>query len=422
MEEKKPYKIRAVFADKHMGEGEEKNGEKNPLEYFIADKEHAKAIELILEKYTDPEVQLEIDELGDTFDFLSVEYKGRVQAEPTEEAAIAKIQKICKAHPIMIEAWRNVLSTGGIMKFYIGNHDLSLSWDSVKEYIQEMLTTGMQNQNKVKSRISFPSDEIESRVSFEHGHHAEYIHTPPKKPFLTSHMGKKLPAKLLNHPYGSHITADLAFVLAGGTRICKPNDLIGRMEPHAYAYLESLWRNKWFGVNAIAWWTMMPFLHRFSSRWWVRKSSNIFTLGRHNFDAMVSTILNKLRGRDFTHHAIKILKQNNDIDIVCMAHFHHAHQETLSYGSIIFPGPGCTIYKADFPEIDLTWKNFKDVEYYFKALLAAAKMFDKEYQDIHTPRKRENVTLAIFKFYKGGDKYVNLIEYDKDADCLKDLN
>lgn len=418
-----------VFADMHLGEGKDNN-----LEYFEEDEKYCATIRLILEQYRGEPITL--CQLGDTFDFLAVEYNGKTRAEPTEDAAIEQIKKIFAAHPKVIDVWRLWLKSGGKIKFFIGNHDLALVWPNVRNFIRRELLFGVSwwwspeiNQFVWSAsivgwkKIDFAMEENKSGVYFTHGNNAESLHAMPKNVFLTKRMGKPLLLPLLRHPYGSHSRTDLANALARGSRFRKGNYWVGRLEPHWYIYPESIWKNQWFGLCTFFLWLAMPIRHRFSRRWWVRKSAGLFTLFWYNAQLLVWTIFNTLRGIDYTEYPKNILKDNDNIDIVILAHIHICRRETHGkYGTYIYPGNWSTIYDVQFPKPDIKWKRFRRLERFIKTIWVTRKMFHKKTRHLYAPKKRELYSFAVCRFYEDGYKEVDLLQYNPQRNCLEELN
>lgn len=416
--QKEPQEIRFIFADFHMGEGPFKNGKPNPLELFNADLDFCYAINKLLELYGGGSAKLELDLNGDTFDFLRAEYRGRTQAEPTEEASVEKIQKIFAAHPLVIETFRKFLSHNGKIKFFVGNHDLALVWPNVQNFIRQELAKG-QNQN-IDCQIEFVFEEIKDGAFISHGNNAEFINAVrPEKVFLTKRLGQPLASPLLRHPYGNHLTTDQANVLSRGTKLFRGNQWVGRLEPHGFIFLEALAKNKWFALWAFIIWLITPFRHRFSRRWWVRKSASLRTLFRYNWYSLVATAYNKVRGKDYTAYARKILAENKNIDVVISSHFHTFALHTTKDGTIAFPGNGSTTYDGEIPKPDLKWKRFRWLEKTIKYLAIMRKMFSPKTSHLFAPQKREFLRFGILKFFGGGYKEVHLMRYNMKNDCLE---
>ncbi|PIR66517.1 MAG: hypothetical protein COU51_03175 [Parcubacteria group bacterium CG10_big_fil_rev_8_21_14_0_10_36_14] len=420
---------RFVFTDLHLGERKNNN-----LDYFSADEEFFNCIMLIIKEYVLSETPMELILLGDTFDFLTVSYdwtetnkkgqkikKSRILAEPTEEASMQKIKKIFNAHPKVIDALKLFLNYGKI-KFFIGNHDVSLAWGRVQLLIKEMLTEKLTQAGKqdASNRISFSFEEKKSKVLFEHGNNCEPHCAMPKKIFLTRRLGQPLQKPILNHPYGNHLL-ELANRLASDTFWCKGNYWIGRLEPHWYIYL-SFYKNWWFTIYATITWLFFPFRHRFSKRWWVRKEHSLFKLFSFSLQAMLTTVLNKIRGQDSTDYFRELLKHNRDIDIVVSGHLHEHHQETTRYGTYINPGGWCEINRASFPRPKLTWRRFRFIEKISKYIWTVRKVFHKKTSNQFLPKKSEIYGFVICKFYKDGHKEVGLMRYNNQKKCLEILN
>lgn len=397
--------IYSVFQDFHLAEG------KPPLEFFERDEEFEKLTDKILGQYAGN--QLVMCQLGDTFDFLSVaNEKGKILAEPTKGAAIQKIKKIFAAHPKVIAAWKKFLSSGGVIKFFIGNHDLELFFPDVQAYIRYAL--GVAGWSEAANCVQFLEEEKKNGAYFIHGNNAEPVHSTPKKKFITSRLGRRLPEPILNRPYGNYSVTDLANKLLLGTRIFKGNSYswVRKLEPHWYIFLLTICkcRNWWFGLCAFLMWFTLPFRHRFSRRWWVRENSGFIKLFLHNLEAMITVIFNRFSGRDFTYYARKILKENDDIDVIFIGHIHTFGRITDKNGTIIFSGNGSIIYIVDFPNPNLRWKYFRWLEKTVKILLAVKKI---------QPKEQELFTFGICKFLEGGAKEVDLLAYNYHEDRIE---
>lgn len=419
MAHKEPREIRFIFADFHMGEGE-KDGKINPLELFNADSEFCHTVDNIMETHGSCGAQLELNLNGDTFDFLRVPFHGRIKAEPTEEAAIEKIKIIFSAHPLVVETWRKFLSRGGKIKFFIGNHDLELVWPNVQNFIRQELSKNQ--SHNIDSRIEFLFEEIKNGVHISHGNNAEWNSTVrPEKVFLTKRLGQPLNPPLLRHPYGNHLVTDQANVLSRGTKLFKGNWWVGRVEPHRFVILEALAKNKWFALWAIIIWFITPFCHRFSRRWWVRKSASLWTLFRLNWNSLVVAAYNKLRGKDFTDYAKKILAENKNIDVVISAHIHTCILIKTKDNTIMFTGNGSTAYDWEMPKLDLKWKRFRRLEKALRYLAIIRRMFNPKTRHLYAPQKREFISFGICKFFGDGRKEVALMRYDPKEDCLKNI-
>lgn len=426
--DRKIQDIYFIFADMHLGEGKNNN-----LEYFEEDEKYCAAIRLIMEQHRGEPITL--CQLGDTFDFLAVEYNGKTRAEPTEEAAVEQIEKIFAAHPKVIDVWRLWLANGGKIKFFIGNHDLALSWVNVKNFICRELTkdwawhydpdpTKCVFFNSINSwnQIEFLLEEKKNGAYFTHGNNAESLHATPKNVFLTKRMGKPLLLPLLRHPYGNHSRTDLANPMARGSRICKGNYWIGRLEPHWYVYLEAIWKNRWFAINALILWLIMPIRHRLSRRWWVRKSAGLVKLFLLNLEALLLTLWDTFRGRGYTYYPKNILKDNDDIDAVFLGHIHTCRREMHEkYGTFIYPGNWSVTYDVQFPKPEIKWKRFRRLERVIKTIWATRKMFRKK-DGLYEPKRRKIYSFGVCRFYGDGYKEVNLMRLNPEKNCLEELN
>ncbi len=419
--QKEPRETYFIFADFHMGEGPFKNGKLNPLELFNADLDFCYAINKILELYRNMAAKLTLVLNGDTFDFLHVEYLGGTKAEPTMKAALEQIKIIFEAHPLVIETFRKFLSRGGRIKFFIGNHDLALVWPNVQNFIRQEL--GKYLAQNIDRQIKFVFEEIKGGVFISHGNNAEFINAVrPEKAFLTKRLGKPLAAPLLRHPYGNHLTTDQANVLSRGTRLFRGNWWVGRLEPHKFIFFEASIKNKWFALWATILWFITPFRHRFSRRWWVRKSASLWTLFRYNWYSLATTAYNKLRGKNYTEYAKKILAENENINAVISAHIHTFALHVTKDGTIAFPGNGSTTYDGEIPKPILKWKRFRWLEKIIKYLLITREMLNPKTQHLHAPKKREFLSFGICNFFGNGRKKIKLMRYSMENDCLEEIN
>jgi UDP-2,3-diacylglucosamine pyrophosphatase LpxH len=404
---------RFIFADLHLGEGKDNN-----LEYFESYSEFERTIHLIIEHCgAEP---ITICFLGDTFDFLSVEYRGKTLAEATEVAALYQIDQIFKAHPVVIKSMRWFLSCGGKIKFFIGNHDLALVWPQVQNYIRRELAGQLKNPDEA---IEFLLEERKSGVYFTHGNNAEPMQATPKNVFLTKRWGKPLSIPLLRHPYGSHAKTDLANALARGSKLRKGNYWVGRLEPHWYIYVDGVWQNKWFGIWTIFLWLILPLRHRFSRRWWVRKSAGLWKLFRYNVELMLFSVWHKVRGIDYTDYPRTILQNNDDIDVVFLGHIHICECRTHgAYGTFIYPGNWSTIYDVKWPTLELRWRKWRSAEWLWRMFLAMKMMFNKKTRAQYAPRRRELYSFGVCRFYAGGYKEAGLMRYNPESDSLEQMN
>lgn len=416
--DRKIQDIYLIFADLHLGEGRGNN-----LEYFEADKEFVRTVGLAMKKHKG--IPLTLCFLGDTFDFLAVDHNGETHAEADVDAAVSQIRKIWKAHRRVFAIMRTFLRCGGTIKFFIGNHDLALAFANVQNFIRRKLTKYLnweRNINIWDKRIKFVFEETRNGVFLTHGNKAEKIHyTPPEKIFLTKREGKPLLLPLLRHPYGSHSRADLANTLARGSWFCRGNYWVGRLEPHWYIYPESIWKNWRFGIYAFFLWLLMPIRHRFSRRWWVRKSKGLFALFWDNIQLMIWTILNTLRGKDYTEYPKDILKSRDDIDVVILAHIHICRRETHGK-TYIYPGNWSTTYDVQWPRPELKWRRLRRLEKFFKTIAVLHKMFGKKTRHLYAPKKRELYSFGVCKFFDDGYKEITVLRYNPQADCIEKLN
>lgn len=437
--QKNPEEIRFIFADMHLGEGKIKyeDGEEkiNNLEFFEADEEFARTIDLALKRYKDRGADLTLCLNGDTFDFLTVEYtweevdskgkiitKRRIKAEPKEDAAIQKVKKILSAHPLVASAFTKFLYYGKIT-FLRGNHDAPLAWANVQSMIRKILTKDIAPEKKwcMYKKIKFIDEETKNGTLFTHGNASEEQHATPKEIFIHSHFGKKLIPPLLNHPYGNHIVTDLANALSTDTLFCDGNPWIGRLEPHWPLYVKGIWSNWRFAIYAIFMWAITPLRHFLTRRWWVKKNTNLFKLFTYNFQAMVATIWNTIRGKDFTEYAKKVLKENKNIDMVFLGHAHNKyHCETIEgHGTYYYTGNWCVSYSTNWPKIELKWKRFKWLEKIIKNLFAAKKFCCKKTAHLYEPKKREIYSFGVCKFYGNGYKEASILKLNKEKNDLE---
>ena len=125
--------------------------------------------------YLEKNVELVIN--GDFFDLLAVPFVKYFDDEFwSEEASLAKLKMILKAHPEVIEGLKDfVHKKNKNIVYIIGNHDGEFLFDSLQKYFLEIFP----REDREKIKIIFNSDEdyvpIEG-VYIKHGHEYEIAH------------------------------------------------------------------------------------------------------------------------------------------------------------------------------------------------------------------------------------------------------
>lgn len=412
----------------HLGEGATINGKINQLEYFEDDDTFYNSIMAIIEKYRGRDARLIFN--GDTFDFLSVTRNNKTLSEPHEEAALEKIEKICKAHPKFFEALRIFVLSGGKIKFIIGNHDMHLFWSPVvlficKQIIPPRPEPGLPELSTLSDRfntdkiITFDREYFKDGALFIHGNNGDLINITPegKKIFLYSRRLKSKYTPILNMPFGSYM-AEISYALAKDGWFIKGSKWIGRMEGHKYVYLDSILRpSRWlFAIKALLIVLLAPLKFRLSRRWWVRKNAGLWMLIKYAFRALISTMYNE---SDMHQKYAKKLLEKEGVKTVFIGHHHQYKVITLPQGKIIYSGNWAAIYEPTYPELQTNWKRLRFLERAINCVKSLYLIYGKKTRHLFQPKKTNLFNFGVCEYDVNGGHKSYVIYYDTEDKTIK---
>lgn len=139
---------RIVISDLHLGAGDR-------LDDFAADGPFA----AFMQQYVARE-PTELILAGDTFEFLQVRIAEVADDEWSESAAVARLNAIVAAHPIVMGALVTFIANPAHqLTIMIGNHDFELHYRAVKRYLQQVLG-GAEAQPRLRFAIRYRGDGI----------------------------------------------------------------------------------------------------------------------------------------------------------------------------------------------------------------------------------------------------------------------
>ncbi len=217
-----------VMSDLHLGEGMLQSEPRySPTEDFFCDKQFAKFLEYLRERYREDPSGLVLVFNGDVFDFLTVirvpsadEAKRRgfvvtssedqFGLNPTAEKSVYKLDIIAAGHPVFFRALARFVAAGHRVEILRGNHDLELHFDAVRKRILDHLTRFDEGPSMAEARARVRFHEwfyLEpGRVYIEHGNQYDSANSTryPLRPLLSSRRWwTKGDEEALDYPLGS---------------------------------------------------------------------------------------------------------------------------------------------------------------------------------------------------------------------------
>ncbi len=345
-----PEEVIVWVSDLHLGSGLYlPDGSKDILEEFEHDYEFSRFISTILSRFQNiPKVRLKLG--GDIFDSQSVFFHGRNYDMPYEAVHRYKMKKIIRGHTRVFDSLSRFLeSPGRTVDIFIGNHDFFLEWAGV----QKMVVLRIAKNCPEKVRFLYSEDH--QGVHYFHGNIEPHTVTPENK-YLTTRYGVKLKRPLLNYPYGTFLTVDLA------NRLKLKNPLVGRLRANGLIWVESALRDWYFGIFALALYVWVFIHNRFFAFWDLRKKAS--------FATTIKILLWTMTGYDLKEYARRIFENRPEIKVVVCGHDHEAMRVTISRGpksgTYINSGTWTRCYdKAEEPEF-YSWNSFRSLERPFR--------------------------------------------------------
>jgi len=172
----KAHKTILVISDIHLGAGAYVDGVRNFLEDFHYDEEMVE----FLKYYSNGDFDKRNVELiinGDLLDLLAVPFVEFYDDEFwSEEAALEKLKMIIKAHPEVMEAFRQFAShKNKKITYIIGNHDGELALKSLQNYFLEQFPEDIRSNVQILSEVGGEYIPHEG-ILIKHGHEYEVAH------------------------------------------------------------------------------------------------------------------------------------------------------------------------------------------------------------------------------------------------------
>jgi hypothetical protein len=131
---------------------------------------------------------------GDTFDLLKTSVDGQYPRHVTEAVALAKLDRVLRAHPAFVEGVRRFLLGGGAPRrvhFVIGNHDAELAFPAVQRSLGQAIGA---------PGVWFPGFAVDiGDLRIEHGSQGDPMFQVDENAPLTSWKGEAL----LDLPWGA---------------------------------------------------------------------------------------------------------------------------------------------------------------------------------------------------------------------------
>lgn len=378
--------IKLYVSDFHMGEGAHSLHEdfkyhelgipmENTKRDFVLDKYFFDFVNWIIENLNHcPDVQLCLN--GDIFDFSAVADPNKSNiAFPYEKAALSKLRVIIRAHPIFFKALGKFCAQPNTtLKFFHGNHDWELNWESVQKMITERVSP------KNNKKIFFLYEETANGTYCRHGENEPSIKSNHKKPIITYLDLLRLPAALkkakLNFALREVLDVPLSYYLLGYLMYnLKPyNYLMGRMHTHGFVWLDAiknLGRRSWYRRRSFPIYAALYFFrtlvgHLLFVRFWhIKMKASLKKI----IQLLWWTITGVLTGTTSRDSAIKVLHSREDVECVIHSHEHKYSFEVIQIDNHVKTymntGTWMPQIKTIHPKAKPPWKRFTWLQKFF---------------------------------------------------------
>ena len=178
------------FSDIEMGAGG-----------LLDDFPHSDWFDALLATYDGVDVPVDLVLNGDTFDFLKTSVEGAWPRHVTAEVALAKVDRVARAHPTFFSGLRRFLSfPNRTVAFTVGNHDPELLFPEVQQALTAL----------VDAPLGFPGFAIDiGDAHFEHGSQVDEMFRMHPTDHFAEHQGRRV----LRLPWGSVGILDVAMPL-----------------------------------------------------------------------------------------------------------------------------------------------------------------------------------------------------------------
>jgi UDP-2,3-diacylglucosamine pyrophosphatase LpxH len=329
----------------------------NPLEGFHFDNEFSDLLDLFAERFSSVEV-LRLRLLGDILDPLCVTLNGRYDVAKHEHEGAEKMRAIIAGHPMFFDTLKRFLERSNcLLDMFVGNHDLFLVWDSVREMILERITGG---DADLAAKVRFIGGEdsfclVERDVLYGHGMEVEpHNYIDPKNVIVREVVGMKLQKPILNTPLGSYLFVYLAIPLK------LHNHLLGNLREDSDVWAHALRCNWPWGGFAFVMQVWLLAYVSFFAFWDFRRKASF----RQILDIVVATAT----VHRFDKYIERLFRENEGVRVVVQGHTHKFKRESGKRGTHINPGTWTTAYRMYEPEFERKWVRLERLEPYWRTL------------------------------------------------------
>lgn len=320
-----------VISDVHLGAGHVVDGKRNYLEDFHFDQELVEFLEYFSSgDYASREVELIIN--GDFYDLLAVPFVPFFDDEFwSEEAALAKLKMILKAHPEVQEALINFISKKNKKIIYIiGNHDGELTLPKLKEHLIEQIPENLREHYTI---YDDPTGEYvpTEGVLLKHGHEYEIAHDFDRlNSIVTDDEGKRY----FIPPWGSY------YVTRVINKFKHERDYINALRPIKKAMINGLIYDTLFTIRFILatsfYFTMVRFLY-------------FFKQGKPIIETIKSSLDELELFQNFEDLTRDVFEKRDDIRCLIVGHTHEPSIRTYADGNVfINTGTWTKMYHLDW--------------------------------------------------------------------------
>lgn len=389
---------------------------------FVLDKYFADFVNWILANLNHcADIQLYLN--GDMFDFSSVALSGQGITYPYETEAVQQIQIIREAHPLFFKALAKFCATDYTLKFFKGNHDWELNWPKVQNAIVKYISPNH------PEKVHFLYEELNNGTYCRHGENEPNIKSDEQKPIITCLDLTKLPAALkkakFNFVLREILDVPLSYYMIGDLmRKLKPhNYLIGRMHTHGFVWLDAVknigrqsWhRSHWFSFAAVYYFLRTLFQYTLFSRFWHIKMK---ASPKKILQLIWWTITGVLTGTTSRDSAMKVLRNQDEVDCVIHSHEHECTLEVIQINNKVKTYLNTGTWMVQFRDKTLEkvvpWKRLRDLQRFFKLA-----------RDIFIKHELEVVwkcPVGLETIDNDGKITRQLVEWDKEEKTLKQMS
>jgi UDP-2,3-diacylglucosamine pyrophosphatase LpxH len=331
LQKNKTSKTLLVISDIHLGAGVLVNGKRNYLEDFHFDKELVDFLDYFSTgEFQNKEVELIIN--GDLFDLLAVPFVNYFDDEFwSEDASLAKLEMIIKAHPEVLEAMdKFVTNKNKKIVFIIGNHDAEFVFESLRKRFYKLFNEKHQSRVSILLNAHGEYEPVDG-VVLKHGHEYELAHHfHPEKSIAEDDAGKKyfLP------PWGSY------YVTRVINKFKEERDHVNAVRPI-----------RKFLINGIIYDTFFTLRFIFSNAFYFIMVRSIYLFKQEqSLKKMLKHCANELElFKDYETMTMEFFKERPEVQCLIVGHTHDPSFRSFSDGRVfINTGTWTRMYNLDF--------------------------------------------------------------------------